>query len=113
MIRDRLNISLWKGESFSMLVKLEEEDGTAISLTGATITGQCRVKATNEALFSFTTAVVAPSSDGKFTISLPAATTSNVTPQKGLVYDVKIVWAGGDTKYWLGGDVLIYDTVTS
>lgn len=113
MIRDRLNISLYKGETFSMLVKLEEEGGQAISLTGATITAQCRVKATNVVLFSFTTAVVSPSSDGKFTISLPSGSTSNITPQKGLVYDVKIVWAGGDTKYWLGGDVEIYDTVTS
>ena len=100
--------------NFSMLVKLEEEDGTAISLTGATITAQCRVKATNEALFSFTTAVVAPSLivTGKFTISLPAATTSNVTPQKGLVYDVKIVWAGGDTKYWLGGSAIMRSTLS-
>jgi hypothetical protein len=36
-----------------------------------------------------------------------------LTPQKGLVYDVKIAWAGGDTKYWLGGDVDLVDTVTT
>ena len=113
MRRDRLNISLYKGESFSMLLALEDIDGTAISLTGATITAQCRVKATNTTLFSFTTAIVAPASNGKFTISIPAATTSGLTSQKGLVYDVKIVFAGGDTKYWIGGDCELYDTVTA
>ncbi len=29
------------------------------------------------------------------------------------MYDVKIAWLGGDTKYWLGGDLDIIDTVTS
>jgi hypothetical protein len=113
MRRDRLNITLWKGESFSMLVALEDENGTAISLTGATITAQCRVKATNATLFTFTTAIVSPASGGKYTISIPASTTSGLTPQKGLVYDVRISFAGGDVKYWLGGDVELYDTVTS
>jgi hypothetical protein len=44
---------------------------------------------------------------------LPGATSLALTPQKGLVYDVKIAWTGGDTKYWLGGDVEIIDTVTA
>lgn len=113
MRRDRFNIMLYKGESFSLVVELEDNTGTEVNLTGATITAQCKVKSTNTTLFSFTTAINAPATDGKFTLSLPAATTSGLTPQKGLVYDVKIAWAGGDTKYWLGGEVELIDTVTA
>ena len=88
MRRDRFNIVLYKGESFALVVELDDNTGAAVNLTSATITAQCKVKSTNTTLFSFTT-----------------ATTSGLTPQKGLVYDVKIAWSGGDTKYWLGGEV--------
>lgn len=113
MKRDRYNITIYKGETFSLQVDLEDNNNTAINLTGATITAQCKVKSSNSTLFSFTTAVVAPATSGLFTLSLPAATSAGLTPQKGLVYDVKIAWAGGDTKYWLGGDCEIVDTVTA
>ena len=113
MKRDRYNITIYKGESFSLAVELDDATGAAINLTGATLTAQCKVKSTNTTLFSFNTAITAPATDGKFTLSLPAATSAGLTPQKGLVYDVKIAWAGGDTKFWLGGDVEIIDTVTA
>ena len=113
MRRDRFNIVLYKGESFALVVELDDRTGTAIDLTGATITAQCKVKSTNTTLFSFSTAINAPATDGKFTLSLPAATTASLTPQKGLVYDVKIAWSSGEVKYWLGGDVDLIDTVTA
>ena len=113
MKRDRYNITIYKGETFSLAVELDDATGAAINLTGATLTAQCKVKSTNTTLFSFNTEITAPATDGKFTLTLPAATSAGLTPQKGLVYDVKIAWAGGDTKYWLGGDVEIIDTVTA
>jgi len=113
MKRDRYNITIYKGETLSIVVELDDATGAAINLTGATFTAQCKVKSTNTTLFSFNTAITAPATDGKFTLTLPAATSAGLTPQKGLVYDVKIAWAGGDTKFWLGGDVEIIDTVTA
>lgn len=113
MKRDRFNITLYKGETFSMQVELNNAAGSAIDLTGATITAQCKVKSTNSTLFSFTAAVLSPATDGKYTLSIPAATTANLTPQKGLIYDCKIAFTGGDVKYWLGGDVELIDTVTA
>lgn len=113
MKRDRFNIGIYRGETFTVAVELDTEAGAAIDLTGATITAQCKVKSTNTTLFSFNAAIQSPATDGKFTLSLPGATSAALAPQKGLVYDVKIAWAGGDTKYWLGGDVEIIDTVTA
>jgi hypothetical protein len=113
MRRDRFNIAIYRGETFSLAVELKDADGAAITLVNATLTAQCRVKATNATLFTFNTSIVSPASDGKFSITLPGATSLALTPQKGLIYDVKISWLGGDTKYWLGGDLDIIDTVTS
>lgn len=112
-MRSKLNLTIYRGESFSLVVDLEYSGGTAIDLTGATITSQCKVKSTNTTLFSFNTAITAPATNGIFTLSLPASSSASLTPQKGLSYDVKIAWAGGDTKYWIGGDVDLIDTVTT
>jgi len=113
MKRDRFNIAIYRGESFSLAVELKDADDVAITLANATLTAQCRVKTTNVTLFTFSTSIVSPASGGQFLISLPGATSLALTPQKGLVYDVKIEWAGGDTKYWLGGDLEIIDTVSA
>jgi hypothetical protein len=113
MRRDRYNIAIYKGETFSLVVDLNDATGTAISLASATVTAQCKVKSTNTTLFSFNCTVQSPAANGIFIMSLPAESSSSLTAQKGLVYDVKIAWAGGDTKYWLGGDVEIVDTVTA
>ena len=113
MKRDKFNIVIYRGETYSTLVSLKDNNGAAISLQGATVTAQCRAKETNTAVFSFVCSVNAPASGGEFLLSVPAGTSAPLTPQKGLIYDVKIAWAGGDTKYWLGGDCEIRDTVTA
>lgn len=111
--RDRYNIVIYKGETFTTVVELNDSTGANINLTNATITSQCRNKSTNAVVFSFVCTIQSPATNGIFTLSLPANSSANLTPQKGLLYDVKISWAGGDTKFWLGGDVEIADTVTS
>lgn len=113
MSRDKYNIVIYKGESFTMQVELKDFNNSPISLAGATLTSSCRSKVNNTSLFSFICTVAAPASNGVFTLSLPANTSAGLTPQKNLSYDVKIVFTGGDTKYWLGGDVEIKDTVTT
>lgn len=113
MKRDKFNIVIYRGETYSTLVSLKDNNGAAITLQNATITAQCRNKATNAAVFSFVCTIQAPASGGEFLLSVPAGTSAPLTPEKGLIYDVKISWAGGDTKYWLGGDCEIRDTVTS
>jgi len=112
MKRDKFNIVIYKGETYTTLVSLKDNTGAAITLQGATLTAVCRDKSTNATVFTFSCVVGTPASAGEFTLALPAASSANLTPQKNLVYDVKIAWAGGDTKYWLGGDVEIRDTVT-
>lgn len=112
-MRDKYNIVIYKGETFVTQVELKDYNNTPISLAGAALSSSCRSKNTNTTIFSFVCSVVAPASNGVFTITLPTNISSNLTPQKNLTYDVKIVFTGGDTKYWLGGDVEIKDTITT
>lgn len=113
MKRDKFNIVVYKGETFTTLVSLTDNTGAPISLQNCTITAQCRDKSTNEVVFSFVCDIQTPASGGEFILSIPAANTSGLQPRKNLVYDVKMSWAGGDTKFWLGGDVEIRDTITA
>lgn len=113
-MRDKFNIVIYRGETYGTLINLRNtQTNTAISLVGATVTAECRNKATNTTVFTFVCTVNTPASNGEFLLSVPAGTSAPLSPQKGLIYDVKIAWAGGDTKYWLGGDVEIRDTVTA
>jgi hypothetical protein len=112
MKRERYNITIHKGESFALAVALKDTTGTAIDLTNATLTSQCRDKQTNTVLFSFVCTLTNPATNGQFTLSLGASTSSSLTPQKAMAYDVKISWTNGTVKKYLGGDVQIVDTIT-
>lgn len=112
MKRDRYNIALFKGETFALAVALKDKNGTAIDLTNATLTAQCRDKSSNAILFSFNCTINAPATNGQFSMALPASSSAALTPQKNAAYDVKISWANGTVKKYLGGDVTIIDTVT-
>lgn len=113
MSRQKYNIAVYRGETFRTLVELKDANNNPISLLGATLTSTCRSKSSNQTIFSFTCSIQSPSSSGVFELVLPSVTSASLTPQKNLTYDVKITWSGGDTKYWLGGDVEVLDTVTA
>lgn len=110
--RDRYNVTIYKGETFTTVVELKDKDNQAIDLTGATIVSSCRSKTSNDVVFSFVCTVNTPPTSGVFILSLPSSSSTNLSPTKNLVYDVKISWTNGETKFWLGGDVEVRDTVT-
>jgi hypothetical protein len=113
MKRDKYNITIFKNESLAFAVALKDKNGTAIDLTNATLTAQCRDKSSNAVLFSFICTVTNPATNGAFTLSLGASSSANLVAQKSAVYDVKIAWTNGTVKRYLGGDVQIVDTVTA
>lgn len=113
MKRDRFNITIFKNESFALAVALKDANQTAINLTGATLTAQCRDKSSNAVLFSFACTVTAPANNGQFVLSLSASSSVNLAAQKSAIYDVKISFSNGTVKRYLGGDVQIVDTVTA
>lgn len=112
MKRDKYNITIYKGETLAVAVALKDASGSAIDLTNATLTSQCRDKSSNAILFSFVCTVSNPTTNGQFTLSLAASSSASLTAQKNAYYDVKISWTNGTVKKYLGGDVQIVDTVT-
>ncbi len=62
--RDRFNIKIYKGESFTMQCELRDANGSAISLQGATISSECRSKQSNVIVFNFSCAIITPASNG-------------------------------------------------
>ncbi len=70
MKRDRYNITIYKNESLALAVALKDKNGTAIDLTNATLTAQCRDKSSNAVLFSFVCTVTAPATNGAFSLSI-------------------------------------------
>lgn len=113
MKRERYNITIFKNETFATAIALKDKNGTAIDLTNATLTAQCRDKSSNAVLFSFVCTVSNPATNGQFVLSLSASASSSLTAQKNAVYDVKIAWTNGTVKRYLGGDVQIVDTITA
>lgn len=113
MKRDRYNITIYKNETLAVAVQYKDKTGTPIDLTNATVTAQCRDKSSNAVLFSFVCTVSNPATNGQFVLSLPASSSSSLTAQKNAIYDVKVAWANGTVKRYLGGDVQIVDTVTA
>lgn len=112
-MRDKLNITIYKNETFTYVLQLLDSTGTPIDLSGANLVSQCRDKTTNNVIFNFVCNLEAPYSQGKFTINLSAANSANLTPNKNLYYDVKMTFVTGEIIRWVQGDLQILDTVTT
>lgn len=112
-MRNRLNLKIYRGETFNYVIAFTDSNGDAIDLTGASLSSQCKDKSTDSVVFTFTANLDTPNTDGKIILNLPAATSLALTPQKNLYYDVKITFASGEIVRWVQGDVQIIDTVTT
>jgi len=113
MLRDKLNIVIYKGESFSMVFALKDSIDAPIDLTGASINALCKDKSSNNTIFTFTSVISQPTTDGEFTLSLPANTSESITASNNYIYDVKITFASGSVVKWISGNVQIKESVTS
>jgi hypothetical protein len=80
-----------QGSDFSVIMNLENDDGTAMNIAAATIRiySQFRKSYNSTTAYAFTTAVV-DGINGSFKLSLSGATSSAIKPGRYL-YDVEIV----------------------
>ena len=113
MLRDKLNIVIYKGESFSIVFALKDSTDASIDLTGASISSVCKDKSTNNTIFTFTNVISVPLTDGEFTLSLPANTSESLIASNNYIYDVKITFASGSVVKWISGNVQIKESITS
>jgi hypothetical protein len=111
-MRNKLNIKIYRGETFNYVIALKDNSGNAIDLTGCTLLAQSRDKSTNEVVFTFTTMLDTPNTDGKLILNLGASASQSLIPTNNLFYDVKITFPSSEVVRWITGDVTILDTVS-
>jgi hypothetical protein len=112
MLREKLNLEIYKGETFSIVIALKDAVNDPIDLTGASISAICKDKSSNNTICTFTTNITSPSSDGEFTLSLSANTSESLVASNNYIYDVKITFSSGEVVKWISGSVSIKEMVT-
>jgi len=108
----KLNIEIEQGATFSRTIFYKDANGTAINLTGATITGQVRPSYSSSTAVSFALSVVGSAANGEILWTMTAANTATLTPNSPQVYDIDINWGGGVIDRLLYGNVCIHPEVT-
>ena len=104
------NIYIDQGSDFSAIVTLNNQDGTPINLTSATVASQFRKSYRSSTATNFTVAIY-NASLGQIRMQLSATASSGVIAGRYL-YDVEVVFPTGEKKRALEGIVVINPEIT-
>lgn len=106
------DITITRGDSKDMLLTVKR-NGTAIDLTGATVTGQIRETADDATVLCTWTCVLANQTTniGEVACSLDKTETAAITVTSA-VYDIQVDWPSGNRDTVLYGAVTIRKDVT-
>lgn len=104
------NLYLDQGSDFSVIVTLNNQNGTPINLTGYTVASQFRKSYQSSSATSFT-ATVHDALLGKVRLQLSAAASSAIQPGRYL-YDVEVTSSENEKKRALEGILVITPEIT-
>jgi len=106
------NLIINSGSDFSQSFTLEGNDSnSSFDLTNYTVSSQMRKWAGSSSYTSFTTEVIAPSSDGGLLLSLTSTQTKQLKPGR-YIYDVVITDNYGVKNRVIEGNVLVREGAT-
>lgn len=105
----RLDLKLVAGDSFTRTIRLQEQGGTAIDLTGLTGRAQIRDRPKGKLLAEFTVAIPTPA-NGEVVFSLDT-TQTRALPGKG-VWDLELDGGATNTHTIVSGEVCVTPDVT-
>lgn len=112
MAAGKYNILIQQGADYLQPITIRNsETGVAINLTGAVITGQVREDYTSATPLASFTVQNTDLANGKFTLTIPASTTTTMSFDTG-VYDVEVLYASGQKDRLLQGSVVFSPEVT-
>ena len=108
------NLSIDQGATFSRALRLKQDNGAAVDLTGVTITGQVRPSVASAVSYDFTFVIESPATGGIVTWSLTDTQTSAIDTSisTDFVYDVEIEYADTTKQRLLQGNVSVAPEVT-
>lgn len=121
MAAGRYDFVIEQGATFSRQVTWENQDGTAVNLTGYSIAGKIRRKTSDQVAVIDLTCAITNANDGIFTFSLTNTQTASLPVATGptaekeylkCVYDIEATSSGGAVYRILEGIVYISPEVT-
>jgi len=107
----KANIVIDQGADFSTTITVTDDAGDPINLTGYTASGQIRKHYTSNTAYDITTTFDVPRTEGKITLTVPRATTTNIEAGR-YVYDVEITNAANTRSRLVEGIVTVTPEVT-
>lgn len=96
--------NVYKGASFQKKITLKNKD-----ITGATIRSEIRVRSTKELVTEFNVTII---NTQAFNIELTPSQTSELSITEDYTTDIKVVFAGGFTRYYLSGQIKVLEGAT-
>lgn len=106
------NLYVDQGTSFSSVVDLQNQDGTALNLTGYTVAGQMRKSYQSSVAVDFVCSIYGDPLNGQIKLQLAPATTSGLRAGR-YIYDVEITNTASGNKYRvLEGIVILSPEIT-
>lgn len=108
------NLVFYQGDTFELIFQLKEKGtGLPVDLTGCVPKSEIRLTPADAAVkLTFTSALIAPATDGKVRLSLTAAQVAGLVPSESLVWDVQLTWPDGSIKTYLNGTIAVLPEVT-
>lgn len=116
-----LDLDVPQGEDWFQDFIFEDDNGDAVTLTGATIRGQIREAHDSASVVATFTGTILDAAAGKFRIALPDTTTAGLAVDSSgdckrkltcYIYDVEVVYVSGDIERLLQGVVYVSPEVT-
>lgn len=101
---------IYKGDYFQLPITLKDSSGTAMNLTGYTPKSTLKTSYDDPGGIDFV-CTVTDAVNGKVTLFLSSATTTNLLPGT-YIYDFQVTSNVGETRTYLTGDVTVQNEVT-
>lgn len=106
------NLYVDQGTTFSSIVDLQNQDGSALNLSGYSVAGQMRKSYQSSTSISFVCSIHGDATDGKIKLYLAPATTTGIRAGR-YIYDVEITnISTGDKFRVLEGIVILNPEIT-
>lgn len=104
---NNVDLAFWRGDAQEFLVRMNNEDGTPIDLTGMTAQATIRASFSAPTQYDFETSIT----DNEVRLYLPSAVSKTI-PAGDYVWNFQLTTvATGDVRTYLAGDVTVYAEV--
>jgi hypothetical protein len=104
------DLVIYKGDYVELFVTVKDASGVPVSLVGSTPKAQLKLTYADSSPVNFVCTLPGPTGQVRIYLSSTTSTTLTVGTY---IWDFQITDAGGQTRTYLAGDVIVYNEVTT